>query len=82
MHGLKPYELHLVWTYGNNFGKMHRAREFMYAYDPPAYYKDGLFLSVDLTPIQVGIAWLPGHLAPCFLLPALVMPHLQICLQL
>lgn len=41
-------------VYSNNYGKMHRMREEQYFFDPPQYYSEPKFLSVDLTPIEVG----------------------------
>jgi arabinosyltransferase len=53
VHGLKPYAVHMVWTYGNNYGKAHRMREYMYFYDPPEYYNEGRYITVDITRPEV-----------------------------
>lgn len=45
---VKPYVVHTTFQYGGTKGKRHRLREAMLWYDPPEYYSEGLFLSVDL----------------------------------
>jgi len=40
VHKLQPYEVHWVWVYGNNNGKMHRIREQGYFVDPYVYYRE------------------------------------------
>ncbi|KAJ9506941.1 hypothetical protein QJQ45_016531 [Haematococcus lacustris] len=53
LHQVQPFETHMVWTYGNNLGKAHRMREYMYFRDPPEYYNTGRYLSVQLSPVTV-----------------------------
>ncbi|GLC34363.1 hypothetical protein PLESTB_000737400 [Pleodorina starrii] len=52
LHGLQPFEVHFVWVWGGNAGKINRMREQMYYIDPPSYHSDGLFLSYDVTEIE------------------------------
>lgn len=45
---VKPYVVHCTFQYGGSAGKRHRLREAMLWVDPPEYYSEGQFLSVDL----------------------------------
>lgn len=45
---MKPYVVHCTFQYGGSAGKRHRLREAMLWVDPPEYYGEGQFLSVDL----------------------------------
>ncbi|PSC68170.1 glycosyltransferase family 77 [Micractinium conductrix] len=46
---VKPYVVHCTFQYGGSAGKRHRLREAMLWVDPPKYYGEGQFLSVDFT---------------------------------
>ncbi|KAI3429380.1 hypothetical protein D9Q98_005475 [Chlorella vulgaris] len=45
---VKPYVVHTTFQYGGSKGKRHRLREAMLWVDPPEYYSEGLFLSIDM----------------------------------
>ncbi len=60
---VKPFEVHLVWGWGQWEGKRFRMREMHMYHDPPAYYTEGLFLTFELTVPQVRCT-LPAHCAP------------------
>ncbi|KAG2492009.1 hypothetical protein HYH03_009739 [Edaphochlamys debaryana] len=52
VHGWeKPFEVHFVWVWGGNAGKMMRMREQQYFIDEPQYYAGPLFVSYDVVPI-------------------------------
>ena len=43
-----PYVVHLAWTYNGIAGKRSRLRDMGLWVDPPAYYGEGSFVTVDL----------------------------------
>ncbi|EFJ47189.1 hypothetical protein VOLCADRAFT_92385 [Volvox carteri f. nagariensis] len=82
VHGLQPFEVHFVWVWGGNAGKISRMREQMYYIDPPSYYSDGYFLSYDVEPIQVRLQISRGSTSAAALadLPLLLLLlHLLSC---
>lgn len=50
---VKPYEIHFVWGGKGWHGKRQRMREALMYHDPPSYYRQGAFLSVELDYLQV-----------------------------
>ncbi|KXZ54677.1 hypothetical protein GPECTOR_4g743 [Gonium pectorale] len=52
LHGFQPFEVHFVWVWGGNTGKISRMREQRYYIDPPPYYEEPLLVSYDVLPIQ------------------------------
>jgi hypothetical protein len=51
LHKLKnapPYEVHLVWGYGQREGKLYKLRDLGLGYDPPEYYTAGRYMSFDM----------------------------------
>ncbi|PSC67546.1 ribosomal large subunit pseudouridine synthase D [Micractinium conductrix] len=46
--GVEPYVVHLTWTYNGIAGKRPRMRDLQLWADPPAYYAEGDFVTVDL----------------------------------
>ncbi|GIL68302.1 hypothetical protein Vafri_21586 [Volvox africanus] len=58
---VKPYAVHCTFQYGANPGKRNRLREAMLFDDPPSYYMDDSFVSVELR--KVPSATWPEHSA-------------------
>lgn len=50
-----PYSVHATWTYGGQPGKVSRLREAMLWRDPPEYYQNGDFLTVELQVPEVNL---------------------------
>ncbi|KAL4447412.1 hypothetical protein ABPG75_004631 [Micractinium tetrahymenae] len=46
---VRPYAVHLTWTYNGAAGKRARMRDMALWVDPPDYYELGGFVTVDLT---------------------------------
>ena len=46
---VRPYAVHMTWTYNGMAGKRARLRDMGLWADPPQYYEQGDFLTVDLT---------------------------------
>ncbi len=59
---VKPFEIHFVWGGKGWHGKRQRMREALMYHDPPSYYRQGYFLSVELDYLQVGVCrgWVGG----------------------
>ena len=55
--GVEPYVLHMTWTYNGIPGKRSRLRDMGLWRDPPAYYSNGSFVTVDLQLPEVGGSW-------------------------
>ena len=47
--GVDPYVVHLTWTYNGTPGKRSRMRDMGLWHDPPEYYAQGSFVTVDVT---------------------------------
>lgn len=47
--GVRPYAVHLTWTYNGMPGKLARMRDMGLLADPPEYYARGDFVTVELT---------------------------------
>lgn len=45
----QPYCMHATWTYGGAAGKVSRLREALLWHDPPEYYTEGSYVTVDVT---------------------------------
>ncbi len=46
---MQPYAVHMTWTYNGVPGKRARLRDMgLWMADPPEYYSQGSFLTVDL----------------------------------